>query len=299
MQINKASRGKLAFWDVQCDWLAMSDTPRLLSMGERCIFNAFSFCWVRQRYPCYILDEAGLIVIFDVDAMCPIWCPAMETSDKFFGTFEMMLNAFRQQCGIYINDRGEFVLDLQPLPTQSYNPDSGRAYYGETSIDTKHCAPLRPAAREEEKATSTTNPEAEKFSIWEDTEVHIADGEATGGDLAGAKIEHAIRNGRRGNKRPARQHNRDSVQFVRHPDGTVIDLDLLVFDTSYWNSLVQRYGAQKMLDLVHSAEQHLCPLNGVRCPRLRPIALIYAPVILNYRRVRGGTLQLQGGCCIY
>ena len=100
IKAERISRGRIAFWDVEADFIPLENSPRLLSMGERCVHNDFSFLWLRQRYPCFILDKLGQIVIFDIDALCPIWCPEMETSEKFFGTFDLMHNIFRRQCGV-------------------------------------------------------------------------------------------------------------------------------------------------------------------------------------------------------
>ena len=92
--INRVSRGRIDIWDIESDYLCVPDSPLLHSMGERTWENDYSFLWIRRRYPCYILDQEGIIIIFDVDQLCPIWSPEMEESDKMFGSFQMYVNAF-------------------------------------------------------------------------------------------------------------------------------------------------------------------------------------------------------------
>ena len=112
LSINRVSRGKLSIWDIEADYMALPKAPLLQSMGERCLENDYSFLWIRRRYPCYILDLEGIIIVFDVDQLCPVWSPAMESSQKFFGSFMMYANAFREHCGIFIDEFGQIVLDL-------------------------------------------------------------------------------------------------------------------------------------------------------------------------------------------
>ena len=60
IRANRISRGKLAYWDVEADFIPLANSPRLLSMGERCVHNDYTFLWLRQRYPCYILDKVAV-----------------------------------------------------------------------------------------------------------------------------------------------------------------------------------------------------------------------------------------------
>ena len=120
LSINRVSRGKISIWDIEADYMALPKAPLLQSMGERTLENDYSFIWIRRRYPCYILDLRGIIIIFDVDQLCPVWSPAMETLQNFVGSFMMYVNAFRENCGIFIDEFGQIVLDLPHLRNQDF-----------------------------------------------------------------------------------------------------------------------------------------------------------------------------------
>ena len=70
-------------------------------------------------------------------------------------------------------------------------------------IDKRYCVPLKRSGCNSENESVT--PEIDTFTIWEDSTFNIGeDDNPTGGDLAGGKTAHAIRNGRRGSKKQAR-----------------------------------------------------------------------------------------------
>ena len=96
---------------MEADWTALKDGSACMSMGERCWENDFSFVWVMRRFPCFLVD--GVIVILDVDGVIPVWHPDDDKSGDMLGAFEFYQNAFRERCGIYINDNGEICLDLE------------------------------------------------------------------------------------------------------------------------------------------------------------------------------------------
>ena len=118
-KLNLVTRGRVAIWDVEADYLAMPDSPELSSMGERCWDNDYSFLWIRRRrYPCYLLDLGGIIIIFYVDCLCPVWNAEMEESPYMFGSFEFYENAFRTLCGIYLNPVGLFRFGFDSMGTR-------------------------------------------------------------------------------------------------------------------------------------------------------------------------------------
>ena len=92
LSLNRVSRGKLSIWDVEADYMFLPKSPLLQSMGERVLENDYSFIWIKRRYPCYILDYDGIIVIFDVDKLCPVWAPEMESFQNVFGSFMLYAN---------------------------------------------------------------------------------------------------------------------------------------------------------------------------------------------------------------
>ena len=100
--------------------MALPKATLLQSMGERTLENDYSFMWIRRRYPCYILDLKGIIIIFDVDQLCPVWSLAMESSQILFGSFMLYVNAFREHCGICIDEFGQIVLDLPHWRNQDF-----------------------------------------------------------------------------------------------------------------------------------------------------------------------------------
>ena len=85
----KGLRMRVALWDIDADWVAMKDGSAVLSMGERCWENDYTFVWVMRRYPCFLFE--GTIVILDVDGVIPIWHPEFETSGEMLGAFKFCL----------------------------------------------------------------------------------------------------------------------------------------------------------------------------------------------------------------
>ena len=59
----------------------------------------------------------------------------MEESDKFFGSFQLYANAFRERCGIFINEFGQITLDLPILNFYEYD----NHYVGEVSNQSLSC----------------------------------------------------------------------------------------------------------------------------------------------------------------
>ncbi len=53
-----------------------------------------------------------LIIIFDLDGVIPVYKAELETSDSMLGTFELAMNAFKEQCGITIDKVGKISLEL-------------------------------------------------------------------------------------------------------------------------------------------------------------------------------------------
>ena len=97
-------------WDVETDWVAIRDGSPVMSMGERCWENDYTFVWVMRRFPCFLFE--GIIVILDVEGPLPVWRPEYESSSEMLGAFDFYINAFRERCGIYFNRNGEVCLEL-------------------------------------------------------------------------------------------------------------------------------------------------------------------------------------------
>ncbi len=88
----------------------MLKSSEIISMGERCFENDYTFVWLMRKCACFLLD--GIIIVLDVHGLLPLWVPEMHQWDKMFGAFEFYQNACKQHCGIYINPTGEVCLAL-------------------------------------------------------------------------------------------------------------------------------------------------------------------------------------------
>ena len=51
---SKGLRVRLANWDMPSDYVIMKGSPELVSMGEKCMFQGFSYLWVAGKHPCFI-----------------------------------------------------------------------------------------------------------------------------------------------------------------------------------------------------------------------------------------------------
>ena len=88
----------------------------MLSVGERCMFAGFTFIWVFDKNPCFISHGGEFIIIFDIEQNVPIWGPYMEEESDFLGTFYLKDNAFRERCGLYLDESGTLCLDMGWAP---------------------------------------------------------------------------------------------------------------------------------------------------------------------------------------
>ncbi len=55
-------------------------------MGELCFENDYTYAWVLRKFPCFLLD--GVIQIFVVHGLLPVWSPGMDDSDDMFGALD-------------------------------------------------------------------------------------------------------------------------------------------------------------------------------------------------------------------
>ena len=101
--VTSTSRGvrlQIAPWDMPTDYVLLDSSPELISMGERTMLAGFTFVWVAGKQPCYISPGGRYIVILEIDELCPVWGPHHETSNEFYGTYELADDFFFERCGI-------------------------------------------------------------------------------------------------------------------------------------------------------------------------------------------------------
>ena len=96
-------RIQIAPWDVRSDVVLMNDAPSLMSRGMRWLHGGMNFVWVYRRLPAFIPMSLEYIVILDVGGVLPTYSQMMEEANKTVGTFDLLLNRFRETCGIEIN----------------------------------------------------------------------------------------------------------------------------------------------------------------------------------------------------
>ena len=71
-------RASIAPWDVDTDYVLMSTSPNLLSLGEKCMKHGFSFVWVAGKHPCFISPGGTYIIVVDIDDVLPVCSPEHE-----------------------------------------------------------------------------------------------------------------------------------------------------------------------------------------------------------------------------
>lgn len=68
--------------------------PNLLSVGERTMIRGYSQGWVQFKYPALINGSCASLIIFDVQALLPVWYRAMERGNDPLGQRSTTLNVF-------------------------------------------------------------------------------------------------------------------------------------------------------------------------------------------------------------
>ena len=84
--------------------------------------SGFIFIWLTGKRPAFISWGGQYIIILAEKDLVPFWSPDLERSKEMYGTFDFWRNCFREQCGVYINDRREVVVDVNSPP--NFQPTS-------------------------------------------------------------------------------------------------------------------------------------------------------------------------------
>ena len=58
---SKGVRVRIADWDTPSDAVLMQNSPKLTSLGARCMHAGMSFIWIREKYPCAFTEDMRLI----------------------------------------------------------------------------------------------------------------------------------------------------------------------------------------------------------------------------------------------
>ena len=65
---SEGARVQIGYWTTPSDFVLMKHSPELLSVGEHCTFQGFSFFWIYEKQPCFVSYGGKYIIIFEVDA---------------------------------------------------------------------------------------------------------------------------------------------------------------------------------------------------------------------------------------
>ena len=66
---SKGIRMRISIWDVETDWVAVRDGSPIMSMGERCWENDYTFVWVMRRFPCFLSTDFYLFGVLTTTAL--------------------------------------------------------------------------------------------------------------------------------------------------------------------------------------------------------------------------------------